>query len=372
MIVVYAFSCAHLLLVALVYAIPVHDLIYQYQIYNGGSAYIAYTFGWWILFVFIVVNYLLPLLLLGVMGSYSKLDVHSIFTVLALVVNTLVVILGFVCYFFLMNTSYSGWLPFNDPRWCCLYNVDHPELCANVDSCQASLAAGGVFVALWVLAAFLLVGSFVHLVMNRLIRISGMVRPPKKMEGLILGTSVSMIGLLAFAYWCAFPLQDTMYVYGYPTLGIPPGPGIFVKMREVTFQWWFVWLLVGNLFPPLAYLGAVALESKSKLVKEVHFWICLAVSIVSVVSLLVFLGIWIGWCNYGWSAGSICNDPRWCCVFFGSNYDVCGNVTPCTDSISLSANAQFIQHVVFSALFTFLASVQVWLNYRMKAYGVWE
>lgn len=363
-------------LVPLVWVVP--QLVYQYPVAPGVSTNLTYTLAWWCVAVWVGVNYLLIVILSGAMverESLPRIDVHLIATVVAVVVNVLAVVLCTVCYFFYMNTSYSGNFPFNDYLWCCVYQIDHPELCPNSITCspEPSLSANTEFVVLWIFSGVLLLITLVHLGINRLVIISGAAGSGGASEsgGRFMGLVVSFVYQLLFAYWAAWPLFDTIYIHGYPLLGIPPGPGPLASI-QYGWQWWFMWLMVFNYLPGLAYTAALQLK-KSHLVTAVHFWTSLLVGFVTSVVFLVLLGILIFDCNYGWTGGSICNDYRWCCQYFAGAVDICGNVTPCIGgAVNLYPNGEFVQHVVFSLIFVFMATVEVWLNYRMIKYGIFQ
>jgi hypothetical protein len=187
-------------------------------------------------------------------------------------------------------------------------------------------------------------------------------------EGRVMGMVLSWLFLLVLAYWAAGPLHDTPYIYGYPTIGIPPGPNQFVSTLY-GWQWAFVWLLISNYAPPIIFLLAMNLP-KHPLVTFTHFWASIISGIMTIVSFATLLVTIFVDCNWSYSNGSICSDPLWCCIYFASAPNLCPNVAPCPGTINLYPNSSFVQHVVFGAVFIITGTVEIYLNYRMVVYGV--
>lgn len=365
-------------LVFYVTGFPICDLLYSWTVASGQTAETAYSFVWWILYLFVVVNVVHPALLMGVIAGYKnpvRIDLHTIFTIFTIIINALVFVALTIFIFVLVDTSYSGGFPFNDYRWCCVFWGTHPELCPNSGPCvpplvHADLHQNGEFTILWAFSIVFLFVSIFHLGINELLRVTGAVVPPgnKSEEGTLMGLLVSAIYVGIFAYWAAFPLLDTLYLDGYPLMGIPPSPGAFVSTLY-DWQWWFIWFLLSNVIPPIVFFMVVLLPP-SVLATRTHFWLTVVVSVASALTFLVLLGILFADCNWAWAGRSICADYKWCCVHFGSAPDICPNVGPCT--ADLFPNGEFIQHVVFALIFSAFALVQLWLNFRMRKYGVFE
>jgi len=126
-----------------------------------------------------------------------------------------------------------------------------------------------------------------------------------------------------------------------------------------------------NLLPPFLFMLAVMIPS-SQFLPWLHFWITVIVIIASFVSFVVLGGIWIFDCNLLGGTASICADYRWCCVNYASAPEYCPNVGPCPGitSSDLSANGEFLQHFGFSIAFWVLGGIALWLNFRMRKYGV--
>jgi len=370
------FAYIHVILLAFYFAWPVWDTQFTQLASTGRVAYNAYTFVWWFIFVFIVFNIILIHLLFSVLtdpSHKSRADVHFIFTILTLVVNVVFLALCVVIYFFFRNKSYTGKLPFNDPRWCCYYYPGNADQCYNTAPCPVlpDLMTNNEFILHWIFSGVFFLIALLHLGVNRLLRTSGIVpkTPPSREEGQLLGVAVSIIYIALYAYWAAFPLWDTIFINGFPLLGIPPSPGPFYTTRN-GYQWWFLWFLVSNLAPPMLFFIAINFR-RSNLASNALFWLTLLVSIVTFASLAVFIGVWIFDCNYSWSSDSICNDYRYCCELFSTASATCPNVTPCPPgNITLYPNPDFIQHIIFGFIFLLAGTVETWLVYRLRKYKI--
>lgn len=369
------FAFIHVGILAYYFAWPVWDTQYNRIVSTGQTAYNVYSFIWWFIFVFIIFNIILVSLLFAVLADSkqkSRADLHFIFTIITLVINSLFVVLCVIYYFFFINKSYTGNLPFNDPRWCCYYFTSNADQCYNNAPCPFTpdLMPNYEFILHWIFAGVFTAITLLHLGINRLFVMARIVREKgTQSEGKTLGISVAIIYTGLYAYWAAFPLWNTVYIYGYPLLAIPPSPGPFYSSRY-SYQWWFVWMLASNIAPPLLFLIAANFR-KSTLASSAFYWLNVLVVIASTASLLCFVYVWIFDCNYGWSSNSICNDYRYCCEQFANAPSICPNTTPCPPgNVRLYPNPDFIQHLIFALIFTLLASVMSWIYYRMRKYKV--
>lgn len=374
------FTLVNVALLLYVFAFPLQDLLYVFTVQDGTSAYTAYTFAWWTIFLWVIFNFLMPVMLMGAITAYKsavRVDFHSMTTVFTIVINALgAIVLSFI-YFAWINTSYSGNFPFNDYRWCCVYFIAHPELCPNTGPCVPAITDGMLstnreFTMIWIFSIVLFFISLLHLGVNKLLRDVNAVGQPhgKAKEGAVMGGMVAFVYLVVFCYYFAWPILDTIYVNGYPVFAIPPSPGPFLS-NLFGVQWSFVYLQVLNIIPPFVFMVALIME-KSTFLTSTHYWLTIAVSITTFISFLVFLGILIFDCNYSWSGGSICNSDLWCCKYFANAPLLCPNVGVCPGDIRLLPSGQFQQHLVFSLVFSVFALIQIWLNYRMRRYGVFS
>lgn len=373
----FVFVIVHIALVAAFCAWPVWDTQYINLASSGVAAYNPYTWIWWFVFLFVLFNFVLGILLMAVIVDTKYKppgDMHFIFALITLILNVIVVVLCTIIYFFFINKNYTGVYPFNDPKWCCYYYFSVPQQCYNTVPCPVlpTLTTPYVFVLYWVFSGVFTVVAILHLGINRLLRWTGVI--PKgegtPSQGRMLGTGLSVVFAALFAYWVAFPLWNTVYVNGYPLFAIPPSPGPYVSFLY-TYQWWFLWLMTTNLAPPVLFFLA-AIHRQSAVLSSAYFWLTLLVSITSFICLCVFLGVWLFDCNnmlFIPSAGSYCNDYRYCCEHFSSAANVCPNTTPCVGgSITLYPNPDFIQHIIFAAIFMFGTTIKLWIYYRLRKY----
>lgn len=367
----YIYGFLNLLVFGIFCAISIIDLIYVYPVSDGTSASILYSLAWWCILIFIIINFIQPLSLIGIHNA-STLDFHVAFSSICVALNLIAFVLCTVCYFFYMNTSYANGFPFNDHKWCCLYFGQNQNLCPNTNFCTTepmSLYANEQFIIIWVFTAVFFLNSLMHLALHQLIVKAQIIPPATNEEVLRISYIVVFVSLGIFAYWAAFPLLDTHFIYGYPTMGVPPGPGTFQSYRYTYWQWWFVWLLITNLGPPMILIGSLTFEARNIYLTALHFWGNLFTGFIASICFIVFLIILIFDCNYGWSGGSICNSDLWCCQYFAGSYDICGNVTPCATNPNLYPKSEFIQHLVFSLIFATVAYTNLWLNEKLTKYG---
>lgn len=354
------FSFVNIIVLAIYAAIPAWDTIWFRQTYSGGTYIFTFTFLWWIFFVAFIFNFLVVIALFAVIADSSQKtrgDLHFIVTFASLIMNVLFVVVCTIFYFFYTNTSYSGAIPTNDPRWCCLYYTINGGLCPNNSPCTVpvNLTPDPIFILQWIFSGVFCVLSIFHIGINRLLRSAKILTRRLKSieEAKFLGVGICWLYLAVLAFWVAFPLWLTI-IYDY-----------------YDYQWWFLWFLTFNLAPPVLMLISMNFR-RSVLLQNAFFWLTVLVVIVSGVTLLVFIGIWGFDCNNNFllnSDTSICNDYQYCCQHFDTARRQCINVTPCQYTLNLSANPEFVQHMIFAFLFTLFGSVLLWINYRLRAYG---
>lgn len=363
---------------------PVTDLVYQYVRADGTSVDITYGPGWYPVTGFVVVNYLLLVIAFSVVAdpeSPARVDLHQLAVYAAMVGNVLIFITFLFYYLFWINSLFGGYLPFNDFRWPCVYYAEQPQFSPNTIACVApneglsshNLSPNHSFRMLWVFSVVFFAFSAVHRVFNLSLRRTGAVTRPgeKPLEGEVLAFLVNASNLGFYVYWAAWPLLNTIHTHGYPTLGIPPGPGVFQSTRY-NAPWVALALLALNILPPILFQVALTIR-KTQFWQVFHFWITI---IITIVTFLVFLAlVWwliplIGYCNSFNSAGSICNDDKWCGKHFADAPDWCNNVTPIPNAGPLLPNSQYVGHIVMTLVFVVYNGISVWLNYRMRKYGI--
>jgi hypothetical protein len=365
----------YLFIVIYLIAFPVFDLQITWVIYTGSSVHNVATISWWILLVFVLFNLWLPLQLIGSVAEYdhpARIDIHYLLAIVVTGINLIFFVIFCLIFFFLMNSSYSGNQPFNSPFWYCNYYIDQPQLCPNINACAStvSLSPNDQFYILWIFTAVLTVLAFVHIIFNRLLRISKSVGDNYQ-EGLVMGVVFHLIFLVLLCYVFAFPVFDLNVPNGYLLFGIPPSPGPFYAGARYYWQWWNVWLVFLNLAPILSFFGVMILDP-SFTVTKAHFWISILVGIITFISFCIFLGILAGYTNYPWSGNSIGNNPAYCFQFYDAQPSICPNVGPSLAPTSFQwvPNTEVIQLTVFSGIFWILDWCSCWLNGRMRRYGI--
>lgn len=368
------FGFVHVTLFALYFATAVWDTQWNKLVSTGMISYNSYSFVYWILFVYFVMNIILFILLFVFLAdSRNKpvIDIHFIWSWITLFFNMVMIVLFLIYYLFVNNTNFSAYLPFNDPFYCCYYWSSNPTQCYNTAPCTGytnPLKSNNEFVLHWISTGVFFGFAVLHLIANRMLRNSGVVsrQIPKKASWRKWGVFVSYIYMGLFTYWAAWPLWDTIFIFGFPLLGIPPGPGPFYSNRY-GYQWWFLFFMIGNLLPPLFFFVA-ANNKRSVIMGWLYLAIILLVAITNFVSLCVFVGVWLFDCNNQFwfnSEGSICNSYQYCCSQFGGASNTCPNTTPCPYSITLYANHEFIQHMIFGLVFLIASTIVLWMWYRL-------
>lgn len=367
-------------------AFPLYNTIFTTHIRPEDGLLLDARYGLaWFTILLLVGNILLPYLLLAIMVDKTNIiiaDMHVILSYIMVIFNALSFIGLALFFFFSINTVYTGQvgLPFNDYRWCCVYNVDMPSFCPNVIPCtpdvpSVDLKWNRVFEGHWGFSAVFFVLTLFHLMSNLYLRTSGAVtidRKTVKGSGKLMGTFYALIFAAVFIYWAAIPLYNTALIHGYPRFPVPPSPNNYESWRY-GWQFFAIFILVFNVVPIFGFLGAM-ISDKSK-AGPMFFWgSTVIMAILNGAVLIYFILLWIFSCNgsvFGFdNSGSICNDYRWCCTYFASAANICANITPCPGTIRLFANWEFIQHVFFAFVFILMNVIGIWVQQRMKVYRV--
>jgi hypothetical protein len=296
--------------------------------------------------------------------SIVRADLHLISSVLVLVVNILIAVGLFIIWFVATDTAYSGGIPFNDYRWPCVFQLN--ITCSPAVS-FADLSANVEFWLHFALALAFLVSTVVHLILNRLIRTTGLLTASpgtKTADSRYFVAAYLILGLLPFLYWAAVPLVNTAYVHGYPRFALPPSPNTFESNRY-GLQYWLVAILALNVVP--FYTLAMALVmSTSRVAALFNMWLTIVVAILSFV-VGVFLVIGLIQCS------GICSSYQWCCEFFASQPRLCSNVTPCfrlPGPASLAPNAEYVSHIVAAFLYAVIHGIGVIVQFRAQKYSL--
>jgi hypothetical protein len=369
------FAYVNIILLIAYFSTAVWDTQWNKMNSTGQIVYNTYTFLYWMFFVYFVLNILLVMLLFGFLADTKNkpiIDLHFILSMIISAFNLVFIVLLLVYYLFIINTNFSASLPFNDPFYCCGYWMTNPDQCYNTGPCvwaPSTLRANYEFTLHWIFSGVFFVVSLLHMGINRILRTSKIVsiRLASPESWIKTGAFVSYIYVGLFVYWTAGPLWDTIFINGFPLLGIPPGPGPYYT-NLYTYQWWFIFFLVGNILPPILYFASI-LNNKSTMVSWLFFWVTILICITTFVSLGVLFGVWIFQCNNSiWlnSEGSICNSYQYCCRHFASATNTCPNTTPCPYPTDLQANGEYVQHMIFALIFDIMTAIMIWLWYRLS------
>lgn len=172
-----------------------------------------------------------------------------------------------------------------------------------------------------------------------------------------------------YLYWLMV-LINTIYTNEYANFSTPPLPGVFSDSRY-GWEWWPVWLLGLNVFLPFALQFAM-LNNHVLQYSRMHRWFSTTAMITNLVAFALLTVLWLVRCNNTYSgSASMCNDYRWCGVYFPSQY--CPNAVPFVPAVSatdLSRNSEASQHWIFSLVFWLLAWWHTSLNGDLREYGV--
>jgi hypothetical protein len=140
-----------------------------------------------------------------------------------------------------------------------------------------------------------------------------------------------------------------------------------------TTQWWVSVLLTVNVLVP--YTGMLALvHLRSDYLKTLSLWVTTLAFLLDIGLLLFLLRDWLLCCNTLQGAGSMCNDPRWCCVFadeLDADSTLCPVAGPCVPGVSedeLSVNANFTVSFLATAALTALTFVHITLIASLRRY----
>jgi hypothetical protein len=359
---VFAFTLCAALLYAYLAAGPVFNLI-------DGTA--AERFP---VFVFMAANFLSILLMLVIVVEPNDpvlVDIQQLMSVFAIIINGAIASLFLGYYLFYINTSFSGGSSFNDYRWCSVY----PDQCGYLTGIPLTLSVNDEFKQLWIFSGVFFVISYIFFVCNGELRSTGAVIAPdgNPDKGKLLGAVYVVAAAGSFAYWASVTLFNTLYIHGYPTIGIPPNPGPYSSFLY-GWQWWLLWVI--SLHWICFLLFAISLvDNVSSYVGKAHFALNAILGLVDVgiVLALIFAMLpipYIGYCNSFTSGGSICNSYLWCLSYFADAPNLCNNVSP--RNVWLFPNAEYVQHILFACLCVFWCQLGRWMNDQMSVYGVYS
>jgi len=189
------------------------------------------------------------------------------------------------------------------------------------------------------------------------------------------GTIFIIFSALVFFYWAGFPLNNTVYEHGYPSLASElPGP---FKSSRYHYEWWLVWILSLNALLPLLLAFSLT-DNRVEEYARLHGFLAALLLVANGIVGILLLISWCIRCNTVYSAASTwCNDYRYCCAQFGNGIqetiDRCPNTTPCSPDVmtnELSVNGEYVHHMVFSLVFFLMALAHLGVKDSLSKFGV--
>jgi hypothetical protein len=168
----------------------------------------------------------------------------------------------------------------------------------------------------------------------------------------------ALLGIILWIVFASFFLINNNFANGYLRMRVPPSPGPW-KSARYGVTWGFCYFMFFNFLSPVTLMMAVAeYQYVSRL--TLHWGVNLLLIIGNGVSFVFFLVIGLAYCNWNYSASSICNSYLFCCVYGSTNQDWCptssGMCTPSVSAGTLGWQTNFYWLWLFS-LFFFLYGV---------------
>ena len=191
----------------------------------------------------------------------------------------------------------------------------------------------------------------------------------------------SLFIVLCVATWLAFIVVNIKFYHEYPRLPTSIDGGTFVSSRY-NAQWFFVYLALFNVIPPLILLLALV-DKRNIIMLYFYQLVCSVVVVLGVILLACLLGIWLLNCNGSTSFKSICADERWCCAFWQtSGGSLCPNTGECLLSSGilgvfswddLHANPIFKWHCICVLALAVFNTLELSVFVRMlKKFNYWK
>ena len=180
--------------------------------------------------------------------------------------------------------------------------------------------------------------------------------------------------IVASTLFYMYPIIVCMLNAQFPANYENISPRVFVS-SQYGYEWWLLCILSWNILLPYA----LALAMVNNTIPEwgnLHHYMSRLLTLVNLVLFILLSVDWLFLCNNGfvpWS--TLCNDPRYCCVYFGSsqiNMEWCPNASPCTPDVSGSSlyrSDDFFQLWLFCLLFWLMAFSNKAINEQLAKYG---
>lgn len=186
----------------------------------------------------------------------------------------------------------------------------------------------------------------------------------------IWATMFCVVTTLFYMYPIIVLMLNAKFPNGYQS----SSPRVFVSSRY-SYEWWLLCILSWNILLP--YVLALALVNNNiPEWSKLHYFLGRLFVLTNMVLFLLLSFNWLFLCNNGFVPHStLCNDPRYCCVYYGSNQaniEWCPNAGPCNPNVSgsnLYRSDEFFQIWLFTLFFWLLAFSNRSINQELGSYG---
>lgn len=128
----------------------------------------------------------------------------------------------------------------------------------------------------------------------------------------------SGLGYVLYFVYFSFILLNLNYSYGYPQMRLNGSPNAFHSSRYSWVPWGTHYALCFNLLGPVTLMAAVGgIQHRGFL--RMNWAVSWLLMIVNVVCIFCLGGVWLFYCDTGWSIGSPCDSPANCCINYASS-----------------------------------------------------
>lgn len=154
--------------------------------------------------------------------------------------------------------------------------------------------------------------------------------------------TVIMLFLIIVGFFIYVSVAINNFMFKYTYFENPGQPGVLTSARY-TFPWIVVMLSVISVGLILLFIFFMIIFRFNYGCHMIWF-IMYVLSFALMIFVLVMLGSQYGDCNQPDQPDNICNDKRWCCVYFTNPANMCPNVGPCpgVTASDLSPSDEFL------------------------------
>lgn len=197
-----------------------------------------------------------------------------------------------------------------------------------------------------------------------------------KMGDFVFGTVVLVVYMLGLFVWVGIFLNNMDFDDRYRKLS-PFMDSSFRTSARGGWEWGFIYtMFLVNVL--MGYLLAAAICNNSHpRWSRIHLWFTGLALFANVIFFVALSVMWLFVCNTSFSAGSPCNDPRWCCNYYADNPKWCPNTIGCPTnppggSISLQRSEEFLVTWIYSILFIVIAWIHRGVNKELQRAGMFK